>query len=35
MFIICSQYKAKEKGGAHPPPPSPPFLHVNNMQDFT
>ena len=31
MFTI----QGKEKGRAHPRPPSPPFLHVNNMQDLT
>ena len=33
MLIIYSIYKAKEKGGSHPTPPSAPFLYVNNMQD--
>ena len=33
MLIICSKYKAKEKGGTHPMPPSAPFLYVNNMQE--
>ena len=32
MFITCSQYKAKEEGGSHPRPPSPPFLHVNKCK---
>ena len=32
MLIIYSIYKAKEKGGSHPTPPSAPFLYVNNMQ---